>query len=235
MVTVFRSHRQGHPSTRPVPPAPDHLVVWLTGTAASADGPVLLDDELADRAFDVRRWAERVRGGYPGSTIAMVHDADPASPWLDRLDRVVRAIRDADGRFTGDTTPTSLAQQRAWTRSVLESHVPPVPGGWREHAVDDVVLVVDELVSNVEQHARGWLTIDAVVEDGAALVAVTDPCPERLPVPRRPGPTDPSGRGLLVVDALAATWGVVVGRDAKSVWAWVPLEEARVNGEVPRS
>lgn len=227
---MIRRNRQGHPSTRRRPPAPNHLVVWLTGVAASSDEPVLLDDELAEPAFDVRVWVERVRGGYPGSALAVVHDGDAGSPWMDRLERVVRAVRDGDGRFTGDTTPTSLAQQRAWTRSVLETHPESVAARWRQHAVDDVVLVVDELVSNVEQHADGWLTIDAVVDDWAALVVVTDPCPDRLPVPRRAEPSDPSGRGLLVVDALAPTWGVLVGRDAKSVWAWIPLVEVDDRG-----
>jgi anti-sigma regulatory factor (Ser/Thr protein kinase) len=222
---VIRRNRQGHPSTRRRPPTPDHLVVWLTGVAVSSDGPVLLDDELAEPAFDVRAWVQGVRGGYPGSALAVVYDGDPGSPWRERLERVVRAVRDGDGRFTGDTTPTSLAQQRAWTRSVLEPHPEAVAERWREHAVGDVVLVVDELVSNVEQHAKGWLTIDAVVDDGAALVAVTDPCPDRLPVPRPAEPSDPSGRGLLVVDALAPSWGVLVGRDVKSVWAWIPLVE----------
>lgn len=191
--------------------------------AARSDDPVLLDDELAEPAFDVRVWAERVRAGYPGSALAVVHDGDAGSPWMARLERVVRAVRDGEGRFTGDTTPTSLAQQRAWTRSVLEPQAESTAARWRQHAVEDVVLVVDELVSNVEQHADGWLTIDAVVDEASALVVVTDPCPDRLPVPRRVEPSDPSGRGLLVVDALAPTWGALVGRDAKSVWAWIPL------------
>lgn len=51
------------------------------------------------------------------------------------------------------------------------------------------------------------------------------------PVPRPAEPSDLSGRGLLVVDALSPSWGVLLGRDVKSVWAWIPLTEGDDRGE----
>lgn len=94
---------------------------------------------------------------------------------------------------------------------------------WADEGVSDVVLVTDELVNNVEEHAAGWLTVDLTWDGEGFSVGVTDPRPTALPLPRRPAPSDRSGRGLMVVSTLCPTWGVLVGPHTKTVWAWVPL------------
>ncbi|CAL9572426.1 hypothetical protein SUDANB176_04867 [Streptomyces sp. enrichment culture] len=93
--------------------------------------------------------------------------------------------------------------------------------------------VVAELAANAATHGRlpgrGFrLTLSVV---GATLrVEVTDPRGDRLPVPRTPDAVAESGRGLLLVEALADRWGVTEGRfPRKTVWAelgFTPPESA---------
>lgn len=90
----------------------------------------------------------------------------------------------------------------------------------RQWGLDDLVstaeLLVSELVSNALRHASGplHLTLERVsglrclVSDGSA----------DLPRPADAGPEDECGRGLLLVDMLAAQWGCEGGPGGKSVW-----------------
>jgi anti-sigma regulatory factor (Ser/Thr protein kinase) len=90
-----------------------------------------------------------------------------------------------------------------------------------------VALVVGELAANAVRHGRVLgrecglrLTLDTAA--GLVRVEVTDAAAaKRLPtaVPSVP-PEGESGRGLLLVDVLAARWGVTARRPVgKTVWA----------------
>jgi anti-sigma regulatory factor (Ser/Thr protein kinase) len=88
--------------------------------------------------------------------------------------------------------------------------------------------VVAELAANAALHGRlpGRDFRLALSATGTRLrIEVTDARAERLPgVPRPAGDDAESGRGLLLVDALADRWGVTSGPyPAKTVWAEVDL------------
>ena len=87
---------------------------------------------------------------------------------------------------------------------------------------DDCELVIGELVTNAcNAHAT---TIDVSIELHHTRIelAVTDDA-HGWPVLRVPGPAATSGRGLQIVAALAARWGVTVAEDGRTtVWAHVP-------------
>jgi anti-sigma regulatory factor (Ser/Thr protein kinase) len=92
-------------------------------------------------------------------------------------------------------------------------------------ALDDLVdvteLIASELVGNAVRHARGHLVRVAVlrVKAGCVRVSVVDRSPE--PPAARTGLADEEtgGRGLLVLDALAARWGTEPLPWGKRVWA----------------
>lgn len=95
---------------------------------------------------------------------------------------------------------------------------------------DTAAQIVAELANNAVLHGR-VLGRDfrlglRVTEDGTLRIEVTDARGDRLPaVPRPPVPDDAeSGRGLLLVEALADRWGVEAGPvPRKTVWAELAL------------
>ncbi|MQY15523.1 hypothetical protein SRB5_57050 [Streptomyces sp. RB5] len=80
---------------------------------------------------------------------------------------------------------------------------------------DDVLLVAGELLANAVQHARragrlGLLTVTASDDRTTYTVEVTDPRPDtHPPTAAVPDLTAESGRGLLLVDALAVSREIV--------------------------
>lgn len=90
--------------------------------------------------------------------------------------------------------------------------------------------IVAELAANAVLHGRVpgrdfRLTLTATPE-GGLRIEVTDPRGDRLPtVPPSTADTAESGRGLLLVTALATRWGVTPGPlPAKTVWAELDLD-----------
>ncbi|MGV9402501.1 ATP-binding protein [Streptomyces sp. NPDC003667] len=93
--------------------------------------------------------------------------------------------------------------------------------------LDPAALIVAELAANAATHGRVAgrdfrLTLYVVAE--VLRIEVTDTRGDRLP---RVGDADPdgaSGRGLVLVDALADRWGVMPGLPPrKTVWAEIAL------------
>jgi serine/threonine-protein kinase RsbW len=85
--------------------------------------------------------------------------------------------------------------------------------------VDDAVLMVSELVTNAVQHGRPVVTLGMSLSPEVLTVAVGDW--GRAPVtPRVPTANQERGRGLAMVDALAAHWGVTNhdSEDGRQVW-----------------
>ncbi len=134
--------------------------------------------------------------------------------------------------------------------SLVLAALPSAPGCARLHArnvvcewdlitlADNVELVVSELATNAVL-ASTCPDGRPRYEDGAGLprvhlrlssdrvrilIEVWDQNP-RLPMPKTAGPDDESGRGLLIVQALAETWNWYRLHDAggKVVWATIAM------------
>ena len=92
---------------------------------------------------------------------------------------------------------------------------------------DDAMLIVSELITNSIRHARplpdGSVTVAWSVSDDGVTLRVTDGGAEGRPRPRTPGPEETSGRGLALVEALAARWGIEDSADSTTVWAQLSL------------
>ncbi|MBQ0828721.1 ATP-binding protein [Streptomyces tagetis] len=89
--------------------------------------------------------------------------------------------------------------------------------------LDPARLLVAELANNAAAHGRvpgrDFRLVLYVVGD-TLRIEVTDTRGEELPEPRIPAPDAESGRGLLLVEALADRWGVTEDRfPRKTVWA----------------
>ncbi|CAL9478830.1 hypothetical protein SUDANB145_02982 [Streptomyces sp. enrichment culture] len=93
---------------------------------------------------------------------------------------------------------------------------------------DTVELIVAELAANAVTHGRvpgrdAELRLVPFPALGFVRVEVSDTLGECLPRPTSGDPGEDSGRGLLLVTALADRWGVCerVGGPGKTVWAVV--------------
>jgi anti-sigma regulatory factor (Ser/Thr protein kinase) len=89
---------------------------------------------------------------------------------------------------------------------------------------DAVAIIVSELATNVVLHTSSEFTVNIERSDAEIRVAVSDRDPN-IPVARTPRPDETSGRGLQLVQALAADWGVSAADDrvGKTVWFTVSL------------
>ncbi|MFD0418927.1 ATP-binding protein [Streptomyces sp. NPDC127108] len=92
---------------------------------------------------------------------------------------------------------------------------------------DAVAQVTAELAANAVTHGRVAgrdFELRLLLAADGVRVEVTDTRTERRPPqsPELPCPDAESGRGLVLVAALAAEWGVVERAPGKTVWAWLP-------------
>jgi anti-sigma regulatory factor (Ser/Thr protein kinase) len=94
----------------------------------------------------------------------------------------------------------------------------PEADGISTGLVDDVVLCISELVTNALQASCDHATVEIAINAGRVRVVVTD---NGLgwPTLQQPGPAESHGRGLMIVSALADTWGVESLNASKTVWA----------------
>lgn len=115
-------------------------------------------------------------------------------------------------------TPESAPTARRLIRQAL--------GAWALDALaDDACLIANEMVANACRHTRSPLIRVSVTRlDGTRVeIAVTDRS-RALPVRKPASPASPDalgGRGLVLVEAIAARWGADPKRWGKRVWAEV--------------
>jgi anti-sigma regulatory factor (Ser/Thr protein kinase) len=123
----------------------------------------------------------------------------------------VTVIRDLSGELTDASMCRRLARQE------LGEHV-------GNAALDDIVLVVSELVTNAVMHAVAPLVFRLSLVDAHVVVAIDDAGVNRDFEAVRRGPGAASGRGLSIVDQLADEWGIEASHAGKRVWARFDLD-----------
>jgi anti-sigma regulatory factor (Ser/Thr protein kinase) len=90
--------------------------------------------------------------------------------------------------------------------------------GYGGSFIEDAQLVVAELASNAVVHARSAFSVAARAEPSGVRIPVHD-ASSVTPTMRAADPLALSGRGLRLVAAIAADWGVDLTPDGKVVWA----------------
>jgi anti-sigma regulatory factor (Ser/Thr protein kinase) len=84
--------------------------------------------------------------------------------------------------------------------------------------LDAIELMVSELATNCIRHAGAPFEVTITRDDAQVRVEVTDRA-GGTPEMRSPGPEDPTGRGLLIVEMCSDAWGIENhAGPGKSVW-----------------
>jgi serine/threonine-protein kinase RsbW len=96
-------------------------------------------------------------------------------------------------------------------------------------SIEEAALLVTELVGNAVRHARplpgNRILVSWRLEAGRLQIRVTDGGNTAAePHMRHAGPQDTHGRGLTIVDALSALWGVDTSPGSTTVWATLPVQ-----------
>lgn len=101
-------------------------------------------------------------------------------------------------------------EARRAVRALLKG-VPP-------EIVETVELLTSELATNALQHGAGNVGLVVAVKDSVVRVELRDANPKSDLGARMPATSETSGRGLAIVNALAAEWGIVPSNEGQVVW-----------------
>jgi anti-sigma regulatory factor (Ser/Thr protein kinase) len=104
--------------------------------------------------------------------------------------------------------------------AVARNRVRSACEGWPASSVDVARLLASELVTNAVNHGHGDVGLRITRNDDLLRVEVSDANPELVNLAHPPSDQQPSGRGLRIIDALAASWGRHLddGSGRKTVW-----------------
>ncbi|MFE3117571.1 ATP-binding protein [Streptomyces niveus] len=125
-------------------------------------------------------------------------------------------------RFT--RSDASVPAARAFTREVIDAADAAID----RSALDDVLLCVSELATNAVRHgvpAGGALLVKVGADEHRVRVECHD-ANRRRPRLRPPADDDQTGRGLLLVEAIASRWGTDERPFGKYVWFELDLKPA---------
>jgi anti-sigma regulatory factor (Ser/Thr protein kinase) len=158
---------------------------------------------------------------------------EPAGPLADRReDDVALLLLSLDPAYAAERASAAAGVSRR-TRFTVAQAEPDRIGDARhqlqamlfdwesEDQVDGAVLMLSEMLTNVLVHTEG----DAVVvaecsgSRGSRLLRVdVADTSDALPHRRSPGELASSGRGLMLMEMLAGTWGVDPSGEGKTIW-----------------
>ncbi|MFE0604069.1 SpoIIE family protein phosphatase [Streptomyces sp. NPDC058892] len=155
-----------------------------------------LADHLSDRLWE--RWGS-------GDDVALLVLRRAPDPGTHRAPRIHQYIHQAD--------PEGLREARYALRQALRDWGVP-------ELADDVEVAAGELLVNALLHTDGGavLTMEVLPEPVRRIRLWVKDRSSVWPRRRSPGEAATTGRGLLLVDALAAHWGVESRGDGKAVW-----------------
>ncbi|MFD3806649.1 PAS domain S-box protein [Streptomyces sp. NPDC058611] len=151
----------------------------------------------------------------------MLPDADENTD-----DVTLLLVRIPDSPVTSQTVvlaprPSSVGEGRRFLRSTLAAW-----GTGDDQLCETACLLASELLSNAVSHGFGPVRLRLRQAGRELSVEVCDGSPV-LPQARFAPPDAESGRGLLLVDSLAESWGTLPTAEGKAVWFSLPLPAPR--------
>ncbi|MFJ8211056.1 SpoIIE family protein phosphatase [Streptomyces sp. NPDC096033] len=155
-----------------------------------------LADHLSDRLWE--RWGS-------GDDVALLVLRRAPDPGTHRAPRIHQYVHQADPEGLSDARYALRQALRDWGMADL---------------ADDVELAAGELLVNALLHTDGGavLTMEVLPEPVRRIRLWVKDRSSVWPRRRTPGEAATTGRGLLLVDALATHWGVESRGDGKAVW-----------------
>jgi anti-sigma regulatory factor (Ser/Thr protein kinase) len=114
----------------------------------------------------------------------------------------------------------SVTAVRRFVKQTLDDVAP--------EALDAIVLMSSEVATNVVRHAGSEYRVEVRRKRRIVEVRVTDHGGGQ-PVRRSPSKSEPTGRGIVIVDALSDSWGTDVDakRGTTTFWFRVDLSSVR--------
>jgi CheY-like chemotaxis protein/anti-sigma regulatory factor (Ser/Thr protein kinase) len=199
---------------------------------------VVLDLGLPDVAG--REVFSQVRERSPESKIVVFSGIEaPDRAWFD--DHAAGfVLKDADVGYLIDVIESLAEPEPADGQPEASIHLPDELSSVREarrflqetctawgirEPLDDALLVVSELAANALTHAKSSYRIRLTASPHALRIEVDDHG-GGTPDPQPLTETEEHGRGLHLVGALAASWGMESAESGKRVWAELSLTTA---------
>ena len=200
---------------------PKLVVADVAGMALTDDVALTLLPAFARRAA---AWPGiRLVLGAPGPDLAAALDRMAVRRYVAVYPTVEQAVASrgepAPRRMVSEVlepSPSSLAAARGVLRRAC--------AGWGVPSVTDIAQVVaTELVANAVRHAGTPMRLVVTMRHRYLHIFVHDKAGGQPRVVDPNGQPDGGGRGLMVVEALAAAWGSTATADGKFVWASLRL------------
>lgn len=110
------------------------------------------------------------------------------------------------------------------------SIVRAVGDGLTADLLDDAELLASELVTNAVQHGSPVIELDVAAGASSLTVRVADGGVALPAQRRRPARDEPRGRGLRLVEQMAADWGVETDRGGAGKTVWFRLGRRHASG-----
>lgn len=120
----------------------------------------------------------------------------------------------------GGTVQELLRDQDA--AQVARGHVRSFCAALSPDLTETAALLVTEVVTNALAHAQGRIVLRLTHQGSHLLVEVTDGSAELEVKLLPPSLHALGGRGLMLVDRLAGSWGVLTAEPTKTVWFTLP-------------
>jgi CheY-like chemotaxis protein/anti-sigma regulatory factor (Ser/Thr protein kinase) len=174
------------------------VLTRLRATAPAAKVVIFTGMDSEDRA-----WFEEHAAGF-------VLKGDDLDYLVDLLDDVGRAAAQQEtARF--EPVASSVPEAREFVRGLLRD--------WgADHMFDEASLIVTELAANAVLHARSTYEVRLTHRDGVLRIEVADEDPG-TPEPQPFSAVAETGRGIVLVAAVSASWGIDARPDGKVTWA----------------
>lgn len=190
--------------------------------ALTTDGLVESVDSDIDEGMD--RFAQGLSVSDPAH-LGLVADAllgnarrsDDVALLLMRYDGM--ATRPQRESWTVWRVPQAVGHARRFTRRTMRTW------GVSGDALDTVLLVVSELVTNALVHTDGRVRLELTLVNHRLRVAVADSSPRTPARATRIGWEATGGRGILLVEAMSDAWGTLPVSGGKQVWSEISLEQ----------